>query len=93
MPTFILPPVDDSGVYITTDTPVAALLVSKGFPLLKVTLEKEISTFHLEDLENKAEKLASEFSIGNLQGNISTFWRTYRQLLRRVKRGNSNGRI
>jgi hypothetical protein len=93
MPTFILPPVDDSGVYLTTDTPVAALLVSKGFILTEVTLEEGISVFHIADPENKAEQLASEFSIGNMVGNISTFWRTYRQLLRRVKRGATNGRI
>lgn len=94
MPTFILPPVDDSGVYLTTDTPVASLLISKGFNLREITIENGISTFHIDDPENKAEQLASEFSIGNVQGNVSTFWRTYRQLLRRVKRkSGENGQI
>ena len=73
--------------FITTDTALAAYLHSEGFELLDVDSFKFPSVFHFENENPQINEFARKFQVGKAEGNIATFFRSYKLMLARIKNG------
>ena len=71
--------------YSTPDTAQAAWLYSQGFELLDVETAGFPSIFLFENSSPKLMEAVCLFQRGEAEGNISTFFRAYKKLLRMIK--------
>ena len=74
--------------YATSDTPLAAYLISKGFELKDIKRKKDKSHFIFPNSDPSIEKAVFEFQSSTAEGNINIFFNAYRYLLRRMREDN-----
>ena len=73
-------------VYKTSDTATAAYLCCCNFKLVRMELDPNNRTiFIFEDSSESLEQAVHSFEIGTAVGNITTFFRQYRRLLKEVR--------
>jgi hypothetical protein len=73
-------------VYKTSDTATAAYLCCKDFKLVRMKTDPNNRTvFIFENSSEALEQAVHDFEIGAAVGNITSFFRQYRRLLREVR--------
>lgn len=78
--------VSSNGAFTTSDTALAAYLISEGFnPPTKETNGRRI--FWTFETSDPLQQSAREFGAGRAIGNISLFFNAYQGLIGRIKEG------
>ncbi len=77
----------NDGLYPTTNTALAAWLYSQGFQLTDVDASSFPSVFYFESSSPKLQESVRDFQVGKAEGNIATFYRSYKRLLSMIKTG------
>lgn len=72
--------------YRTSETPLAAYLMSEGFILLDVE-HNDRSVFIFKNDTPKLQETVRLYQSGQAKGNIAVFFNAYKRLLRRIKEG------
>lgn len=72
--------------YSTSDTALAAWLISQGFELIDLDYSHPSSVTFLFEFDGQSfSKAVKTFQIGTAEGNILAFFRAYKRLLLKVK--------
>ncbi len=78
-----------SEFFTTSNTALAAYLVSEGFPIVSTDQTNGKVSFSFEPNSSLAGCIR-DFELAQATGNIVMFYNTYRSLLRQIKRGENN---
>ena len=74
--------------YRTSETPLAAFLVSEGFQLLIIEYDnRDRGTYVFDDIDPKLAELVSLYRQCKAMGNIAIYEHARNSLVDRVKRG------
>jgi hypothetical protein len=81
---------DSSGssisAFVTSDTALAAWLVSRGFELQNLDNSRPNSVaFLFADSNDELVKAVKIFQLGTAEGNILAFYRAYKRLVSQIK--------
>lgn len=75
---------DDPGFYITSDTPLAAFLISKGYRIAEIDYAKPRFDF-IFTITDHIHQSAQEYNLGIASVNPKTYQSVFRKLTRIVK--------
>lgn len=77
-----------NGEFSTTDTPLAAHLITEGFPLKDVIMDGRRANFIFANDDPTLKQTIREFSLLNAKSsNAAQLIENFRQLITRAKRG------
>lgn len=79
--------VNDSSVFITSDTALAAWLYTSGIIYIEITDGFPTSFVFPRNNGNKLDELITKFQSGEAYGNILAYIRNYHVLTQKTKRG------
>lgn len=77
--------ITNGDVFRTSDTALAAYLVSAGFTTPEIDFNGNKAYFIFSPKNNDLEKSISEFDTARAEGNIVLFFNAYQSLLRRIR--------
>ena len=72
-------------VFCTSDTPLAAFLISSGIPLLHIDFNGSRAIFNF-NRDDALSQLVAQFRSAGATGNIVAYEQARRELIRQVKR-------
>lgn len=72
----------------TTDSALAAYLISEGFTKPGIKLDNNRCVFCFIDNNNSISAFVTNYQSGKAIGNIPAFYHSYKHVLRRVHDGN-----
>lgn len=75
----------ESNSFRTSDTALAAFLISEGFTLSDIDHTSKRSFYLFPNDSEKLNKTIGEYDTARVTGNIVLFFNAYQSLLRRVK--------
>ncbi len=77
---------DNKDTFRTSDTPLAAYLVSEGFGTPDIEFPNGSRAFFILSHDNpKIKEYIKDFDTTKAEGNIVLFFQAYQRLLRRIK--------
>lgn len=77
----------DDRTFKTSNTPLAAYLVSLGYPEPIIEYDNHRAFFIFEDIDDKFRRYVHDFEILRAEGNIPAYEEARKKLVKKVKRG------
>ena len=76
----------DSQIYKTDNTPLAAFLITEGFPLIDIMFTGRYANYLFADGDAKLHELIKEFTLLRAHANAFQLISNYQELIKRIKR-------